>query len=101
MLLPTDLRVRSDVVRVPWAICTLSTNCESEQSLHGIQAKLMILNWSLGSQIQFEGSLCGQGAVSLLVYESQSKGFSSSTMEISRALYKVSFNIVNHYLSLS
>lgn len=97
MLLPTDLRVGSDVVRVPWAICTLSTNCESEQSVHGIQAKLMILSWSLGSQIQFEGSLCGQGAVSLLAYESQSKGFSYSTMEISRVLYKVSFNVVNQY----
>lgn len=49
MLLPTDLRVGSDVVRVPWAICTLSTNCESEQSLHGIQAKvgLWVLRYNL------------------------------------------------------
>lgn len=81
-LLPVDLWVASDVLRVPWAHHLIPGQGESEQSLHGVQAKAMILNWSLGSQTDFEGSLYGQGTVSCLTWESQSRGLSYSAMKI-------------------
>lgn len=57
MLFPTDFRVGSDVVRVPWAICTLSTNCETEQSLHGILAEvgLWVLRYNLKGRCVVSG----------------------------------------------